>query len=98
MSPAAHSVVVSDLAWCRKPLARPAAASHGGLRTPTRAPSHLSYDELDPTGSYTLDSVVEATIAVTNHLRDRFGQDRIYLLGQSWGSTLGVLAEVHPHP
>jgi pimeloyl-ACP methyl ester carboxylesterase/phage tail protein X len=56
-----------------------------------------AYDELDPTDSYTLDSVVDDTIAVTNHLRDRFGQDRIYLLGQSWGSTLGVLA-VQQHP
>ncbi len=51
-----------------------------------------SYDELDPTDTYTLDSIVDDTIAVTNHLRNRFGQDRIYLLGQSWGSTLGVLA------
>jgi pimeloyl-ACP methyl ester carboxylesterase len=41
--------------------------------------------------------VVDDTTAVTNHLRDRFGQDRIYLLGQSWGSTLGVLA-VQQHP
>lgn len=56
-----------------------------------------AYDELDPTGTYTLASVVDDTIAVTNHLRDRFGQDRIYLLGQSWGSTLGVLA-VQQHP
>ncbi len=51
-----------------------------------------SYPELDPAGSMTLDSSVSDTIAVTNHLRDRFDQDRIYLLGQSWGSTLGVLA------
>lgn len=51
-----------------------------------------SYDELDPTHTYTLDSAVDNTITVTNHLRDRFGQDRIYLLGQSWGTTLGVLA------
>ena len=56
-----------------------------------------SYDELDPSGTYTLASAVDDTIAVTNHLRDRFGQDRIYLLGQSWGSTLGVLA-VQQHP
>jgi proline iminopeptidase len=56
-----------------------------------------AYDELDPTGSYTLNSAVDDTIAVTNHLRDRFGQDGIYLLGQSWGSTLGVLA-VQQHP
>ncbi len=56
-----------------------------------------SYDELDPAGTYTLGSVVDDTITVTNQLRDRFGQDRIYLLGQSWGSTLGVLAaQQHP--
>ncbi len=51
-----------------------------------------SYDELDPSSTYTLAGVIDDTIAVTNHLRDRFDQDRIYLLGQSWGSTLGVLA------
>jgi proline iminopeptidase len=56
-----------------------------------------SYDQLDPPDTYTLDGVVADTIAVTNHLRDRFGQDRIYVLGQSWGSTLGVLA-VQQHP
>jgi len=51
-----------------------------------------SYDELDPAGSLTLDGAVNDAVEVTNQLRDRFGQDRIYLLGQSWGSTLGVLA------
>lgn len=51
-----------------------------------------SYDELDPAGTYTLAGAVDDTIAVTEHLRERFGEERIYLLGQSWGSTLGVLA------
>jgi pimeloyl-ACP methyl ester carboxylesterase len=51
-----------------------------------------SYPELDPTSTITLDGFVRDTIAVTDHLRERFGQDQIYLLGQSWGSTLGVLA------
>ena len=51
-----------------------------------------SYDQLDPTDTLTLDSYIDDTIEVTNYLRDRFDQDRIYLLGQSWGSTLGVLA------
>jgi proline iminopeptidase len=51
-----------------------------------------SYTELDPTETLTLDSYVADTIAVTNYLRERFGQDQIHLLGQSWGSTLGVLA------
>jgi len=56
-----------------------------------------SYSELDPASTLTLDSAVSDAIEVTNYLRDRFGQDRIYLLGQSWGTTLGVLA-VHQHP
>lgn len=51
-----------------------------------------SYPELDPVGTLTLDAAVDDTIALTEHLRDRFGQDQIYLLGQSWGTTLGVLA------
>ncbi len=51
-----------------------------------------SYPALDPTSTYTLDSAVADTIAVTNSLRERFGKDKIYLLGQSWGTILGVLA------
>ena len=34
---------------------------------------------------------------VVEHLRARFGQDKIFLLGHSWGSTLGIrLAHEHP--
>jgi proline iminopeptidase len=51
-----------------------------------------SYAALDPTDTLTLEGAVDDTLAVTDHLRERFGQDRVYLLGQSWGSTLGVLA------
>jgi pimeloyl-ACP methyl ester carboxylesterase len=51
-----------------------------------------SYPALDPTSTITPDGFVDDTIAVTDYLRQRFGQDRIYLLGQSWGSLLGVLA------
>lgn len=51
-----------------------------------------SYPALDPTDSLTLDEQVAHTIEVTDYLRDRFDQETIYLLGQSWGSTLGVLA------
>ncbi len=51
-----------------------------------------SYTELDPTSTISLEGYVSDTIAATDYLRERFGQDRIYLLGQSWGSTLGVLA------
>jgi len=51
-----------------------------------------SYDQLDPTSTLTLDRAVSDTLEVTNYLRERFGKDKIYLVGQSWGSTLGVLA------
>lgn len=56
-----------------------------------------SYRALDPTDTITLDGYVKDTDVVTDYLRRRFGQDRIYLFGQSWGSTLGVLA-VQQHP
>ena len=51
-----------------------------------------SYDQIDPTSTMTLDRAVADTIEVTNYLRDRFGQDKVYLVGQSWGTILGVLA------
>lgn len=51
-----------------------------------------SLPALEPTATLTVDQMVADTIAVTDYLRERFGQDRIYLVGSSWGSTLGVLA------
>ncbi len=51
----------------------------------------------DPTSTLTLRSEVRDTIDVTNYLRRRFGQAKIYLLGRSWGTTLGVVAaQQHP--
>jgi pimeloyl-ACP methyl ester carboxylesterase len=50
-----------------------------------------SYDQLDPTATLTLDRAVADVVEVTDHLRDRFDEDKIYLVGQSWGTTLGVL-------
>jgi len=54
--------------------------------------SGKSYAALDPTSTYTLEGLVADTIALTDYLRDRFAEEKIYLLGESWGSTLGVLA------
>jgi pimeloyl-ACP methyl ester carboxylesterase len=51
-----------------------------------------SYPELDPATSLTLAGSVADTIAVTNYLRGRFHQDRIYLMGQSGGTIPGILA------
>ena len=56
-----------------------------------------SYAALDPAGTLTLDQMVADTIELTNYLRVRFDQDRIYLVGNSWGTILGVLA-VQQHP
>lgn len=54
--------------------------------------SGKSYAALDPTSTYTLGALVDDTIALTDYLRERFAEDKIYVLGESWGSTLGVLA------
>lgn len=59
--------------------------------------SGKSYDQLEPTSSLTLEGAVSDTVGVTNYLRDRFHQDKIYVLGNSWGTILGVLAaQQHP--
>lgn len=40
---------------------------------------------------------VADALELTQYLRKRFGQDKIYLLGHSWGTRIGlVLAERHP--
>ena len=54
--------------------------------------SGTSYAALDPTASVTLEQAVADTIELSEHLRDRFGEQKIYMLGESWGTTLGVLA------
>jgi len=51
-----------------------------------------AYPQLDPTETLTLRSSIDDLVAVTEHLRERFEREQIYLLGQSWGTTLGVLA------
>lgn len=35
--------------------------------------------------------LVADTLELTEHLRERFGQDQIFLAGQSWGSALGFM-------
>jgi pimeloyl-ACP methyl ester carboxylesterase len=51
-----------------------------------------SYDALEPTSTLTVDQLVDDTLEVTNYLRDRFGQQKVYLVGSSWGTILGTLA------
>jgi pimeloyl-ACP methyl ester carboxylesterase len=56
-----------------------------------------SYSALDPVDTLTLDQMIGDTVEVTNYLRDRFDEDKIYLVGNSWGTLLGVLV-VQQHP
>ena len=73
-------------------------------RYPTRLEDHftvawweqrgagLSFDPHIPPESMTIEQFVADTLEVTDHLRRRFGVDRIYLLGHSWGSYVGIQA------
>lgn len=80
----------SELGAMRRHL--PALEEHFTVVTWDQRGAGRSYGELDPADTLTLDGVVADTVAVTDYLRDRFDQERIFLLGQSWGSILGVLA------
>ncbi len=56
-----------------------------------------SYSSIEPTSNFTLDQTVKDTIEVTNYLRERFSKDKVFILGNSWGTILGALA-VEQHP
>ena len=51
-----------------------------------------SYSALDPSTTLTLQQVVADTIELTDYLRARFAEERIYVVGNSWGTITGVLA------
>jgi pimeloyl-ACP methyl ester carboxylesterase len=55
-----------------------------------------SYRE-DVTSTLTSEQLVADTVEVTNRVRARFHADRIYLVGHSWGSYLGMLV-IARHP
>lgn len=56
-----------------------------------------SYAALDPTETLTLEQAIADTAELSNYLRNRFNEQKIYLMGESWGSLLGVLtAQKHP--
>jgi len=50
----------------------------------------LSFSPAIPPDSMTLGQLIADTIAIADYLRARFGQERIILLGHSWGSFLGI--------
>lgn len=57
----------------------------------------MSYQSEEDRTAFTLDMLVEDTLEITRYLRTRFGQDKIYLCGHSFGTVLGVMA-LRRHP
>ena len=52
----------------------------------------LSYRTDLPTETMTAEQFVADTLAVSRYLIERFGQPKIYLMGHSWGSYIGIQA------
>lgn len=52
----------------------------------------LSYSSDISAESITTEQLISDTIEVTNYLRERFGQDKIFLMAHSWGSFIGIQA------
>ncbi len=54
--------------------------------------SGLSYLPKSDCRGVTTEQLIADVIAVTNYLRERFGQEKIYLMAHSWGTFLGIQA------
>jgi len=52
----------------------------------------LSYNTNISPDTMTVEQLTSDTVTVTNYLRKRFGQEKIYLMGHSWGSVIGIQA------
>lgn len=52
----------------------------------------LSYSPDIPPETMTVAQFVADTLSVTRYLLDRFGQEKLYLMGHSWGSYIGIQA------
>lgn len=57
--------------------------------------SGLSYSNNTTANSETTEQLISDTLTVTNYLRNRFGEQEIYLMGHSWGTYLGIQAAAH---
>ncbi len=54
--------------------------------------SGISYNANIPPETMTTEQMIADTLAVTNYLRSRFHQDKIFLMGHSGGSFIGIQA------
>ncbi len=51
-----------------------------------------SYPSLRPTSDLTVEQYTDDIVALSEYLQERFEEDKIYLVGHSWGSIIGVRA------
>ena len=52
----------------------------------------------DKTDNITVETYIQDGYALTEYLKERFSQEKIYLIGESWGSALGIfLVSRYPH-
>ena len=54
--------------------------------------SGISYSPDIPPETMTLEQMIQDALEVTNYLRRRFGREKIYLMGRSGGSFIGIQA------
>ena len=51
-----------------------------------------SYESINPKSAMTLNQLVEDTREISEYLLKRFNQNKLILVGHSWGSILGIMA------
>jgi pimeloyl-ACP methyl ester carboxylesterase len=54
--------------------------------------SGISYNASIPPETMSLEQMISDTLEVTNYLRQRFGKEKIYLMGHSGGTFIGIQA------
>ena len=52
----------------------------------------LSYNKNSNLEELTVENIVKDTLEMANYLRNRFNKDKIYLMGHSWGTLIGIKA------
>ncbi|WP_219724258.1 alpha/beta fold hydrolase [Raoultibacter timonensis] len=53
--------------------------------------SGMTYRKDTPPDTMTIEQMVDDALAMIGYLRERFGKEKLYVMGHSWGSLLGVL-------
>lgn len=56
-----------------------------------------TYYRNENSGSTNIQQILADTDEIIDYLRERFGQDKIIIMGQSWGTVLGI-NYIHAHP